>query len=464
MKKNVLFFSRSGYYNLFCNLQSNKFNSFHAVMNIHEKNQIEKLGKTVVGCFEEELPNIHVSDIPYDFLQSGFYSDRFWNSLNLITRRELLGKMMTFWTNIIIKNKIDVCIHETISFEPEEVLTLIAKKYNCLDLTFLTSPLDGYFFFKPDAYSSKFSEELLSVIPSESDIFLANTYYNKVINKGHKPFYLDRFQSKRKLVNNIEKLKSLFSLIKHLSSLLFKKYLGRDLKNSRSMFYYDYKESFFKEEKLDNYLFHFFEYDKLEEYKDFKKVFFPLHYEPEATLLYFSPQYSNQANVIQEIAKNLPLDSILVVKEHPCQLGTLLNQRFQKLRENNSNIIFIEGEYDSFKLIEEIDIIITIVGSVGWEGIIKNKPTLILGNVFYDSHPNVIKVESYQEITDIIELEANKIDFSNNEKITLDFIAKLISLSHKGYYAYPKRDNLENYLDFTKAIEKEIFKNGKNYN
>ena len=45
-------------------------------------------------------------------------------------------------------------------------------------------------------------------------------------------------------------------------------------------------------------------------------VYFPLHSEPEKALLLDAPYYSNQVDVIYNIAKSLPVGFTLLVKDH----------------------------------------------------------------------------------------------------------------------------------------------------
>ena len=46
-------------------------------------------------------------------------------------------------------------------------------------------------------------------------------------------------------------------------------------------------------------------------------IFFPLHLEPERTLLMKAPFYTNQLSLIENIAKSIPIGYKLLVKEHP---------------------------------------------------------------------------------------------------------------------------------------------------
>ena len=50
-----------------------------------------------------------------------------------------------------------------------------------------------------------------------------------------------------------------------------------------------------------------------------QNIFFPLHTEIERTLLITAPFYLNQIEIIKNIAKSIPINYTLIVKEHPFQ-------------------------------------------------------------------------------------------------------------------------------------------------
>ena len=52
---------------------------------------------------------------------------------------------------------------------------------------------------------------------------------------------------------------------------------------------------------------------------DEKYVYFPLQFEPERTILISAPYYTNQLELIKNIARSIPVDYFLYVKEHPGQ-------------------------------------------------------------------------------------------------------------------------------------------------
>ena len=450
-KKNIIFFARVQFAHFYTQLISNQYNSFYVCLNKQEKQIIESYGKEVEACFEEEYDFLEISDIPNDFLQSSYYSDRFLGWLTIDDRIEILGKEITFWRKIFNKRKYNYCVHETITLEIEEVMSLIAEENQCRDMTAIFSFLDGYFYWKPSPYNSSFSKKMIEdATPTEKHIEVIIDYVKKVKMTGHRPYY-----SKVKYCS----ISAFYLFLKNYIKILINKFVTYGIIKKDILFFYNSKYNIFK---YRHYIFdcalirrfHKNYYNKLENYNHYKKILFPMHLEPEATLLYFSPKFSNQVSLIQDIAKQLPKDYILAVKEHPAQYGQLRQEEFKKLRERNSNIIFLSIDEDSHSLLKNVDAIATITGNVGLEAIINNIPVILFGNVFYDLHDSVHKIEDMGQFRELLLNRSLKVP---DDRGTILFLSKLLTFFHNGYpldiRLHADDDNIKKIVY---SIEKEI--------
>lgn len=453
--KNVLFFSRSGYFSLFCNLNDNRYNSFHAVINLVEKDDVLKNGGTVVACFQEQFDELKLSDYPSNYLNSGFYPDRFMGGVAFEDRKLVLGKLISFWKNAIEKHNIDACVHETVSYEPEEVLSLVCKELNCIDLNFATTPVNGYFLWKPDPLSSSIPNAILDRInPNEMDRKLARKYINGIITNSESPFYLelinDKHYQRRKVADSLK------DMVKTGLNYFKKRDLFNEISFKQKVFFfnnYDPKKYSAIDRLITDYYIRTSRYDEVSEIDLGTALLFPLHFEPEATLYYFSPDFSEQLNVIQQILKYMPLDCHLVVKEHPCQQGKLLTREYQKLQQRNSNLFYLKGSEDNRKLIKRAKAIITIAGTAGFEALVMGKPVFVMGNVYYDKHPSVMKIKAFFEIRDWFQKGLKK---SSSQELTSEYLAKLLHIAHPGYYAGHQAASEKNYQNFRDAVVKGI--------
>jgi hypothetical protein len=56
----------------------------------------------------------------------------------------------------------------------------------------------------------------------------------------------------------------------------------------------------------------------------------------------------------------------------------------------------------SHELVRYCSLVITINGTVGWEGLLFNKPVITFGNIFYNSFPLVERVSDFRKLPYII--------------------------------------------------------------
>lgn len=119
-----------------------------------------------------------------------------------------------------------------------------------------------------------------------------------------------------------------------------------------------------------------------EPFKEQEYVYFPLHLDPEASTLVYSPYHTNQLGVIEALSKQIPLSSHLLVKEHPVMLGQRPLDFYRKI-EAMPNVTMIKPEVPSDLLIKHASIVATITGTAGWEAILLGKPAIIIGQVPY---------------------------------------------------------------------------------
>ena len=219
---------------------------------------------------------------------------------------------------------------------------------------------------------------------------------------------------------------------------------------------YDQNPRSFYDRVVDDLYIRVGKYDQVTDYAEYKKLLFPLHFEPEATLSYFAPAFSDQRGIIREIARNLPLNWALLVKEHPSQAGLLLTRGYNELRRQNSNLAYLHGGIDSFSLLSEsIDAVVTISGSVGWEALVLGVPTIVLGNVFYDKHPRVIKLEDYGNLPECLSATT---DAAPNDELTIDYLTRVLAYAHKGIFQGKHRESSDNIADLVAAIEHELIR------
>lgn len=203
--------------------------------------------------------------------------------------------------------------------------------------------------------------------------------------------------------------------------------------------------------------------EKLEEEVDLNRkfYFFALHLQPEATTLPNGGTFSDQLMAVRLLAKNLPDDTYLYVKEHPSywiqkgRLESVYESRsiqFYKEIKSLKNVKLIKHAYSSQELLQRCNAVVTITGTVGFEALFLDKPVLLFGHTFYENYSYVFSIKTAQECKKAIEqISKNKFKFDKKEmKIYLKSIEK---------YVVPMGANEKNFKDNGTPVVDKVDRN-----
>ena len=135
-----------------------------------------------------------------------------------------------------------------------------------------------------------------------------------------------------------------------------------------------------------------------------KLVYFPLQTEPEHSLNVLSPEHSNQYATVLELALSLPSDALLVVKEHPYQIGRRPAHYYEDLLEL-PNLVMVHPDEPSLELIRRVALVCVITGSAGYEAAVLGKPVVHFGrHGQIRDMPHVHRMEGFSDMAIIREL------------------------------------------------------------
>lgn len=138
-------------------------------------------------------------------------------------------------------------------------------------------------------------------------------------------------------------------------------------------------------------------------------IFFPLNYQPEQTTAPFGNYAVYQYLPIEMIARSLPENWILYVKEHHTTFSPNhggLRKRTKEYYQRISrlpNVALIPIETQSAVLIDHSKAVATITGSAGLEGILRGKPVLTFGFAWYNGCEGVFNIQNHTECKEVIE-------------------------------------------------------------
>ncbi len=157
-------------------------------------------------------------------------------------------------------------------------------------------------------------------------------------------------------------------------------------------------------------------------------VFFPMHTEPEVSLLVYGRPYVNQIELIRMIAISLPVDMVLLVKEHPWMIGKRSISAYKKIL-NIPRVRFVNPALEARILVKNASLVTVITGSIALEAAILGKPVITFGDCPYNLLPSsmVKRCEDprHMQITirDAIDL------YKNDEKALLSYVEAVFATS-----------------------------------
>jgi hypothetical protein len=169
-------------------------------------------------------------------------------------------------------------------------------------------------------------------------------------------------------------------------------------------------------------------YIRADQLSGLEYALYPLHKEPEVTLLVYSRPFLNQIEVVRNIARSLPVGMKLVIKEHPACIGYRPLRYYKKLLEI-PNVIMAPPEMESRELVRNAQLITIISGSVGLEALMLQKPVIHFGRVPFGMLPdNMIRYAKNLDrlAWDICELLHNH---RHDEEALAAYIAAVMRLS-----------------------------------
>jgi hypothetical protein len=266
--------------------------------------------------------------------------------------------------------------------------------------------MDGELVIDPSP-GEKIYDEMLSSLKSKDDAYYfdAGGRYSSSSNiKKHniaftiirsilgttKLFYTSRIsdrEKKKRFKNNSIEIKPTISL-----------------RNLPYRYYYDlYKR--LQEQKLSKETF-YGKYDPDEKY-----LFFPLHSAPEYALQQQANMWNDQLHIIDALAKSIPFDWKVYVKEHPANViyRVRLSSFYRKIK-TYANVKLIPTYLDTNMIIRNSQFVAHICGTAGWEAVLfHGKPTINFHEMFHDVTGLSKKVENLVELSREIHNEVKRI-------------------------------------------------------
>jgi len=357
--------------------------------------------------FDEISPNDHVDidflkkfERKYDInLWNLAINERFFykfNQYHKFSETEILSILeqeCKLYEKILDETKPDYLFTKETIQHKDHLFYELCKKKGIKILTFHESLLGFRSAISQDAHVFDFNNDLENVKHSHNSFdeiqkFLESFNKSQQVNN-----YADTYQS-----SSIQRIKAAISFFfsKNSNTKTHFTYYGRSklkvlFNELKTILLKKYRQNFIDKNLL-------FKFDKNEKF-----VYLPLSIDQERSLLLAAPYFTNQTEIIRHIAKSLPVDYKILVKEHPHQV--FRNWRsIETYKEimNIPNVFLIHPSVNAKHLYKYTSLVITVGGTSGFDAAIHGKPTIIFSNYGYKILPSVTKVENIEKLPEAI--------------------------------------------------------------
>ena len=127
-------------------------------------------------------------------------------------------------------------------------------------------------------------------------------------------------------------------------------------------------------------------------------VYYPLHVPADMALTLRSPEYLDQVATIDFLLRTLPDSHVLVVKEHPAQIGAISAGRLFELARRFDNFVLLPPQTNNYAVLTRADAIVSVNSKSGAEAVLLGKPVVVMGDAFYRSCPLVFTVDRLSDV------------------------------------------------------------------
>ena len=422
--------------------------------NIHS---IENLDKDYsnLGLIRDNFNREPLLDVEARKIYQDFFNENFVKFNSMIVRRghllsdfhDLRDEFSVYFYSfyeILKKNKIELAIFFSFPHEgPDYILYKLAKYFKIKTIMFYQTIFKERFFILSDL--CEFGK-IKKNIERENYHYLLNddqSYIKTVNDKNQK-----NKKNSESFIYNLKKSrrKIRFLLLKFFT---FLKVINRRDRQK------EYLENLEKIQVSNEDLNKIFKNGR-------KKIYFPLHFQPELTTSLLAHN-DDQQLILERLSQFAGEEWDIIVKENPKQTYYQRGKFFFKRLKYFNNVYFVDKFYSSAELVKQTDLVATNCGTPGWESIKSGKKTLVFGISWFSDIHGCFKVNNKttdDEIKEFIQQEFDPPKFcSDFNNLMSQSCHGLIDLHYKEFYGiknFDEKRNTEKIIDHILKFLKKL--------
>ncbi|MFH1845952.1 MAG: hypothetical protein ABH869_00105 [Candidatus Omnitrophota bacterium] len=172
-----------------------------------------------------------------------------------------------------------------------------------------------------------------------------------------------------------------------------------------------------------------------------KYIYYPLHVNPEYSTQVIAPMWLDQLYVIELLAKSIPSDWIVYVKEHPTTLYYRARPvSFYSRIKRYPNVRMAPIDANTHELIANSEMVAAITGTSGWEAILRSKPLITFADCLWSVMGLSRKCTDVETLSNAIHdemIRVNKISDEERKKRIICYLTAILEHSFEITYPVP---------------------------
>lgn len=329
-----------------------------------------------------------------------------WSTLNEtdLTEKMVVQQMIShfgFWEKFLIENEIDFLFYERPSIMSTSIAWSICEKLGIKSVDFIDTVVNTMTI--TDSWNGDYSDQLSKkmtdrIIDKNSLAYRKAVDYLKMINE--RPLTTNQAMLTAKFTQNFGSIpyKNIFLL------KIFKK----QYQEKERYFVYDSLSKMIK--KRLSYIFRynlhrFYNvFDKIDSTNNERYFLFPIHMSGEwSNHAWMGLWYWDTKTLIKHLSRCLPPGCKLYVKEHMSMFAEH-TFRFYKEIKKYRNVKLLSPFENSFKLIKNSIGICTMGSTMGFEGLMLDKPVILIGEPWYRKCPGVYMANKIEQVAEYFQI------------------------------------------------------------
>lgn len=175
-------------------------------------------------------------------------------------------------------------------------------------------------------------------------------------------------------------------------------------------------------------------FSEIDEIESKNYILIALHKQPDSAVDVASSAFLNQFEAIKTLVRKMPMSYYIVIKDHSHALGLNSLAKYKSLLQN-PRVILAEPKSDTFKLIENAQLVFSLGGTVSLEAAMMGKRSLTAVKTFFSDITMRIFLNPYQTSTHELKKILNE-DPPSDEKL-IQYLATVHANSYEGMFFDP---------------------------